>query len=89
MYVTVLVHTQSQSPLLKVPARAVQPGNVVWLVEQGRLRKQRIAVLRRVNDGVLVDRDVSGFKEGARVVVSPLAVARDGLAVQEISGSPD
>jgi multidrug efflux pump subunit AcrA (membrane-fusion protein) len=83
MYVTVLVHTQPRTTLLSIPEQAVQPGNVVWLVEEGKLRRKRIEASQLGQQQVLVDQRRVGFEAGARVGVSPLPHAYDGMAVRE------
>ena len=83
MYVTVILHTRPQRTFLRIPERAVQPGNFVWLVEDGKLRRQDIQVSQWLRDGALVDANQVGFRAGARLVVSPLANVQDGIAVQE------
>lgn len=85
MYVTVRIHTQPRTTLLRVPAKGGRPGNVVWRVREGRLEilNVRAAVVRE--DSVLVDPQRSGLAAGDRVIVSPLAVATEGMPVREES----
>lgn len=83
MYVTILIHTRPDFALLQIPRPAVRPGNIVWLVENGKLRRQKADILQRVGDGLLVDANRAGIVAGARVVVSPLVTAYDGMVVRE------
>jgi RND family efflux transporter MFP subunit len=83
MYVTVFIHTRPHAALLKIPERAVQPGNVVWLVEGGKLRRREIQVAHLLEDGVLVEAGPSGFAAGTRIIVSALASPYDGMNVRE------
>lgn len=83
MYVTVSVHAQPQMTLLEIPQRAVQPGNRVWQVIDGRLSIRRIRVADSADDVVLVYAEASGLKPGMKLVSSPLALAIDGMAVRE------
>jgi hypothetical protein len=87
MYVTVLVHTRPRATLLSIPERAVQPGNVVWLVEEGKLRRRQIETSQLAEHHVLVDARRAGFGKGSRIVVSPLPNAYDGMAVRERQSS--
>jgi multidrug efflux pump subunit AcrA (membrane-fusion protein) len=83
MYVTVSIHAQPQMTLLEIPQRAVQPGNRVWQVIDGRLSIRRIRVADSTDDVVLVYAEASGLKPGMKLVSSPLALATDGMAVRE------
>jgi multidrug efflux pump subunit AcrA (membrane-fusion protein) len=93
MYVTVLVKTKPNMQLIRVPEGAVRPddrdgkGSVVWLVEDGKLRRQKVEVAEWARDGVLIDQKRAGFGEGARLVVSPLPSATEGMAVREEQSS--
>jgi hypothetical protein len=83
MYVTVSVHSQPRVTLLEIPQRAVQPGNKVWQVADGRLAARQIRVADTTDDVVLVYAEASGLQAGTKLVSSPLAHAADGMAVQE------
>lgn len=87
MYVTVIIHSRPNVTLLEIPEPAVLPGNVVWLVEQGVMRRQEIEVSGFVRGGVLVDSQCVGFAAGTRIVVSPLSDAYDGMPVRERQAS--
>ena len=83
MYVMVSVHAQPRMTLLEIPQQAVQPGNIVWQVVDGRLSIRRIRVADSANDMVLIYAEASGLKPGMKLVSSPLALATDGMAVRE------
>lgn len=86
MFVTVKIHTQPQANLLKIPDRAVRPGaagNVVWKIAGGKLRVVPIEVARSVRGGVLIREKPSDLSLGDKIVVSPLAVAEDGMEIRE------
>ncbi len=85
MYVTVNVHAQPTVALLAIPQRAVQPGNIVWQVSEGRLSVRRIHVADTADDRVLIYSDAAGVQPGMKLVCSPLAVATDGMVVRERS----
>jgi multidrug efflux pump subunit AcrA (membrane-fusion protein) len=83
MYVTVSVHAQPKMTLLEIPQQAIQPGNKVLQVIDGRLSIIPVRVADARDDVVLVYADSSNLQPGTRLVVSPLAVAVEGMAVQE------
>jgi len=84
MYVQVTVHAAPQVTLLRIPERAVQPGNVVWRVEKGALNRVQLKHLRPLDDAVLVPGSFSLLQAGDEVVVTPLAVAAEGMPVQKV-----
>ena len=83
MYVTVEIHVQPQTELLRIPQEAVRPGNKVWRVHQGQLALEEVEVVRVSELGVLVNAEQSDLAAGDKVVVSPLALARPGMKVKE------
>lgn len=83
MYVTISVHAQPQMTLLEIPQQAVQPGNVVWHVTDGRLMIRRLRVADSTDEVVLVYAEASGLQAGMRLVCSPLALATNGMSVRE------
>lgn len=83
MYVTVNVHAQPRMTLLEIPHRALQPGNRVWQVVDGKLAIRKVRVADANDDLVLIYADESGLQPGMKLVCTPLAVAVDGMAVEE------
>ncbi|HWL10933.1 MAG TPA: HlyD family efflux transporter periplasmic adaptor subunit [Planctomicrobium sp.] len=82
MFVKLTVHAHPETHLLRLPERAVQPGNVVWCVRDGLLN---IIPLRNVTiqgDKVLVPELSDGLHQGDFVVTTPLPIATHGMAVQ-------
>jgi multidrug efflux pump subunit AcrA (membrane-fusion protein) len=82
MYVKVVVHAQPETSFLLIPESAVQPGSFVWMVDGETLRKMPVRVSHLANDGALIEADAAGFAEGAKLVLSPLAAAHDGMPVE-------
>ncbi len=82
MYVTIVLHAQSAETLIAVPERAIRPGNRIWRVDGGKLSIDQVEVIH-VQDGntILLSRK-NGVKAGDAIVTSPLAGARDGIAVE-------
>jgi multidrug efflux pump subunit AcrA (membrane-fusion protein) len=85
MYVTVSVHAQPRMTLLEIPQQSLQPGNRVWQVADGKLAVHQVRVADANEDQVLIYADGSGLQPGMKLVSSPLAVAVDGMAVEEQS----
>ncbi len=83
MYVRVNVQARPKVQLLRIPQRAIQPGNKVWQVAEGRLAIHRVRVADADDDVVLVYAEESGLQPGMKLVSSPLAMAVDGMSVQE------
>jgi multidrug efflux pump subunit AcrA (membrane-fusion protein) len=82
MFVRVLLHAEVEKPLLRVPERAVQPGNVVWCVRDGRLAVVRLRNITLLDDVVIVPETEEGLRAGDRVISTPLTAAADGMIVQ-------
>lgn len=88
MYVKVVLHAASNDPLLSVPEQAVRPGNSVWAVRDGRLARFDLPAARVTRGAVLVAPQVTKLKTGDRVVVSPLPIAEEGMAVRSEEAKP-
>ena len=61
-----------------VPRSALYADNSVFVVEQGSLRKQQVAVLRRTQDSIIVG---DGLSAGDQVVLSRLDIMVEGMPV--------
>ncbi|MEX0716809.1 MAG: HlyD family efflux transporter periplasmic adaptor subunit [Planctomycetaceae bacterium] len=83
MFVTVRIHARPESAFLRLPEAAVRPGNVVWRIEDGQLRIERVRVADVSGNRVLVPAGGAPLAVGDRVIVSPLAAAADGMPVRE------
>jgi hypothetical protein len=83
MYVSVAINIQPKQPLLRVPERAIRPGNVLWRVVDGKLLITPVKIAQLVRDVALIEPSTTGLQAGQQVIVSPLAVAVDGMAVEE------
>jgi len=82
MYVTVTLPVRLQTPLIEIPTEAVRPDGQVWTVHAGRLVVHRIPIARTLQNSVLVAAELTRLKPDDPVVISPLAIAYDGMAVQ-------
>ena len=82
MYVALEFHVDPRIELLKVPESSVRPGDVLWLVRDGKLVRQTVNVARVVNGFSLIPAASSGLKIRDLVVTSPLATELSGQPVQ-------
>ena len=82
MYVSLEFHVDPRVDLLKVPESVVRPGDVLWLVRDGKLARQSVNVARVVNGFALIPAASSGLKPGDLVVTSPLATELSGQRVR-------
>jgi multidrug efflux pump subunit AcrA (membrane-fusion protein) len=84
MFVKILIKAQPPIALLKIPQTAIQPGNIVWTVTDGKL-KRNIAKIAHSNERwVIAHQYADGLQTGDAVVVSPLATPISGLAVNAL-----
>ncbi|MBA2778340.1 efflux RND transporter periplasmic adaptor subunit [Billgrantia kenyensis] len=67
--------------LFTLPAAALRPGNVLWVLDdEERLRRRTVSVIHHGETRVLVD---EGLEEGERVVTSQLGQPRDGMRLRQ------
>jgi hypothetical protein len=83
MFVALEIHARPAAPLLEVPEVALQPGNRLWKVCDGKLRAVGIRVVQMDNQRAVLLADGDTLAAGDRVVISPLAEPKNGLSVQE------
>ncbi|QDT89746.1 efflux RND transporter periplasmic adaptor subunit [Gimesia algae] len=83
MFVVIDIPLKGNVSLLKLPEMAIRPGNLVWVVRDGKLHSETVRVVDMSGDQLLVEQGASGLKPGDRVVVSPLSTADEGMLVSE------
>ena len=84
MFVKLFIHAHPQTPLLRIPELAMRPGNRVWRVRDGKLSVVPIRVVSSMEKWAVIQPKIEGqLVSGDRVVVSPLAVVEEGMAVRE------
>ena len=88
MFVKVLIRADPPTPLVRLPQQAIQPGSVIWTVNDGKLKRQEISIATSTKDYVIAYQKAGGLAAGDRVVISPLATPVEGMAVIE-AGSPE
>ncbi|GIX02124.1 MAG: hypothetical protein KatS3mg112_1061 [Thermogutta sp.] len=90
MYVAVRIHVNPKMTVLRVPEQALQPGNVVGRVRDGKLRMVPVEFAQVVPEGALIIAPPELLREGDSVAVSPtpfvennpLAFSDEGLPVE-------
>ncbi len=81
MFVSVEIAVRPTVPLLKIPESSLQPGNRVFVVENGKLKIVPVEVVRFEKETVTL-RAESDFPPGTKVVRSPLGYAENGMDVK-------
>lgn len=90
MYVSVRIHVNPKMTVLRVPQQALQPGNVVGRVRDGKLRMVAVEFAQMIPEGALIIAPPEVLREGDSVAVSPtpfvennpLAFSDEGLPVE-------
>ncbi|MCC9602149.1 hypothetical protein LOC67_16440 [Stieleria sp. JC731] len=85
MFVKVLIHADPPIPLVRIPQEAIQPGNKVWVVEDGMLQKKSVEVATTLQSSVIAYQRSNGLVAGDEIVVSPIATPVDGMEVKKAS----
>jgi len=88
MFAKVRLHVGGDRPVPALPISAVRNDNgldVVWLIAEGKLRKQTVVVGRRDERAQLIEIR-SGLAGGEQVVATKFDNLRDGLAARVLSG---
>ncbi len=85
MFVTAKIEVPTVQQLVEVPVSALRPGNRIWLMRDDRLVVQDVRVAQVLEDRVLLFPDEQQLAVGNRVVVSPLALAVNGMEIQEVA----
>ncbi|MCA9005879.1 MAG: HlyD family efflux transporter periplasmic adaptor subunit [Planctomycetaceae bacterium] len=83
MFVVIDIPLKGNVSLLEIPEMAIRPGNLVWVVRDGKLHSEKVRVVDISGDQMLVEQGASGLKPGDRVVISPLSTANEGMPVSE------
>ncbi|MFK7778952.1 MAG: HlyD family efflux transporter periplasmic adaptor subunit [Gimesia sp.] len=82
MFVSIEIPLEGNVSLLEIPETAVRPGNLVWVVREGKLHAEKIRVVDMSGEQLLVELGASGLISGDHVVTSPLSVANEGMLVR-------
>ena len=85
MFVGVQVDANPPVPLIRVPQKAIHPGDAVWIVKDGELHRHVLKIATSAVDDVIAYQEPMGLQAGDKIVVSPLAIPVDGMKVKEAS----
>ena len=85
LFVRVEIRGRTQPRATLLPRAALRQGDLIWLVNDGRIRFREVKVLRRQADQVLIS---PGLPDGSQVVLSGLKAVSQGMAVRSIPGDP-
>lgn len=88
MFVKVRIDARPPIPLVRLPASAIQPGNRVWTVLDGKLRSKPVAIANSDTDTIIAYQQVDGLQAGDTLVVSPLATPMENAPVRDVDKDP-
>ncbi len=83
MFVEVEIHVDPKANLASIPLQALQPGNVIWRLEDGVLRIEKVRVARLTEQSALLETAGASFQLGDRLVTTPLSAAEDGMRIND------
>ena len=79
MFVRVKIKGKAVDQAFVLPRYVVYPGDIVYTVEDSRLKIKPVHVLRAYKDSVIVSQ---GLAEGDQIIKTPFADATDGMLVR-------
>jgi RND family efflux transporter MFP subunit len=79
MFVTIMIKGKEIEQAFAVPRHVVYPGDVVYTVENNRLRIKEVSIIRRHKDLVIIK---EGLTDGELIVKTPLSSVKDGMRVR-------
>ena len=79
MFVTIKIKGKAFNQAYVLPRYVIYPGDVVYTLDDDRLKVKEVGILRTYKDSVIVD---SGISEGDQIVKTPLSGAVDGMSVR-------
>jgi RND family efflux transporter MFP subunit len=83
MFVTVKIKGGKIEQVFVLPRHVIHNGDVVYIMQDNKLKIKPVNVLRRFKDSVFVDR---GLVDGDLVISSPLSGATEGMKVRGQGG---
>lgn len=84
-FVEVEIEGRQLADVVRIPAVALRDGNTVWVRDRRTLQIRAVEIAHQDGDTVFLR---SGLDAEARVIVSPLKGAADGLKVREAGRGP-
>lgn len=88
MFVKVRIDARPPIPLVRLPASAIQPGNRVWTVVDGKLKSKPVAIANSDADTIIAYQQVDGLQAGDTLVISPLATPMESAPVRDVDKDP-
>lgn len=82
MFVKVRIDARPPISLVRLAPEAIQPGDKIWVVREGKLRQLAVRLAHSSRDVVLAYEEQDGLQVGDEVVVSPLSTPVNGLEVK-------
>jgi RND family efflux transporter MFP subunit len=79
MFVTVKIKGQAIDQAFVLPRHVVYPGDMVYIVQDDRLKFKSVNILRTYKDSVIIS---EGLVEGDSVIKTPLSAATEGMRVR-------
>ena len=79
MFVTVKIKGREIDQAFVLPRHVVYPGDIVYTVEDDRLKIKSVNILRTYKDSVIVN---EGLSDGESIIKTPLSSATDGMRIR-------
>lgn len=83
-YLTAKFHGKELKNVMEIPRSAVFNFNEIYTIEEGRLHKQTVNLLKKNEETLLFN----GIAEGATIVVQPLIGVSNGSKVSRLADAP-
>lgn len=83
MFVSVQVKCHPNRPLLQLPEQGIRTDGCVWLMRGGKLCAVPVKTIQSRGGVAIVEAESNNIQPRDKVIVSPVANAKDGLAVRE------
>ncbi|TWT86213.1 efflux RND transporter periplasmic adaptor subunit [Neorhodopirellula pilleata] len=83
MFVNVQVKCHPNRPLLQLPEQGIRTDGCVWLMRGGKLCAVPVKTIQSRGGVAIVETELNKIQPRDKVIVSPVANAKDGLAVRE------
>lgn len=86
MFVNVQVHCHPNRPLLRLPEQGIRTDGCVWLMRTGKLCSVPVKTIQSRDGFAIVEAKSDDIQPHDKVIVSPVANAKEGLTVRERDG---
>ena len=79
MFVAVKIKGIKIDQAFMLPRHVVYPEDVVYTIQDDRLKIKPVHILRNFKDSVIIEK---GLADGERIIITPLSSATDGMLVR-------